>query len=295
MITTSSFLNPGATETESIGRLYWDREEQVYSHKYLEVTQAEDYVLFRLVHESSEQRYAHDSFRKMIERRIPIADVVMIEEAIDRGPLVLSAEEQRTLTDYPSVEVFDQDGDVLALITTEDGFTIGGLNGRYSQRVRLSPEDAESLSWLLSRMRFAYDEMIEESEEITATALTWQIVARDLDNSALTDKITAALWGYGDRDLVTITLRSWEYHDVSPLLTGEVVANAAEWQAMLAELAHDREDEVIAEIEYETGVTATTLPYGTLPTTYLSATFSRSTIDAIHRSATRAYFARLGA
>lgn len=266
-----SFLNAGGSYGDAIGRLYQD---MAVEGKYLEVMQAEDIVLFRLVHESREQRYGYDSFRKILEYTIDISDIIRIEDLIDCG-------------DHASLEVIDTDGESIGFMldTKHDRLQVGGLlNGRLMV-IDLDRDDAASLSRLLGAMRDDYDTFIENQREHTATYAEWIDAINNPDAPRwVRDMIEYALDDHDQfRDDETVTLRFsgdanlWAVEEAFEV---ERTYTAREWADMLPHLAPEVAARVKLALDWADPITGD-LPYGLTDHMFLSAKITPADNDAI--------------
>lgn len=257
MITYRSFMNPGVSEGESIGRLFYDRDEQPHgSTKYLELAQAEDYVLFRIVHESSEQRYAHDSYRKIFESRVSISDAPAIADFLltDLDPTV----------EYPSATFTSEYDDDLIITLTEQGATLGGDLGDRIIKIRLDADDTATVRMMLRDMFAAYVDMLDRQVSLTATVEDFRRAANKLDDH-LTHLILeeTEYRGLDGTDTITITFPDqYEADRVEEAFKFEYGATVGQWHAYLAELDAQREDDLCTLIVAELGFSLGELPYG---------------------------------
>lgn len=270
----NSFTNGGGEPGSGIGRLYHDRNDE---QKYLEVSQAEDYVTITLYHESREQRYGYDSFRKILRFDLPIHDVILFEEVID-------AEQRR------SEAIMALDGDELGIYFDDRNECVsfcGMLNGR-TFMIDLAFADAHNLSYLLQAMREDYDRHIDNQRFYTATYGDWKHAAnnptvpgwvRDLIERGIADHLRSS-----DDMEITLTFDGDYEHDRAVEALGvERSYSAGDWHAIFAEA----DPEVVTRIKAELGWVDPAdgdLPYGLSPSTILTATIPVADNDEVVRA-----------
>jgi hypothetical protein len=240
----NSFQNANGDEGGAIGHLFWDRD---VPHKYMEVLQAEDYVLFRIVHESEDQRYGFEQFRKMREFRVTVAAMPnitgIIEAAVpEEGP-------------YLSASVWDEyDGGELGVAMTEHGLTLGcTLGDTKILKVRLDADATDTLYTLLLAFYDDYEQYLNRREFLTANLREWHLVLDQLDDYYPARDIKEAILESGAQnpdDEVTVELYdASELERIKDMMTIEYEWSVDEWRRVLEGLKEIREFDLLAHLE----------------------------------------------
>lgn len=277
----TSFLNANGDEGSSIGRLFWDRE---IDNTYVEVLQAEDYVLFRLVHESEDQRYGFEHFRKWAEFRVtvqamPAVAGIILAEVPEEGP-------------YLSVPLYDEhDGDEIGFAMTEKGLTIGcKLGDTKILKVRLDEDDTLTLCDLLTAFYDDYQDYLNRREFITATLREWHIVLDRLNGGWPSEDINEAIYNASaehDDDEVTVEVPdAYEAERIKDMMTYEYEWSVAEWRRVLQGLAESHDwnlyNKLVTEFAFHSDLSD---PNGTTDSTTLYTTLSLDEGAKIERAA----------
>lgn len=274
-----SFLNAGYGTDQGIGHLFHDKHLPV-GEKYLETLQHDDSVLFTFVHESREQRYGYDQFRKIVHVDLPTDAVARIVEHLDGDLNPLN----RTLT------LTDEDGNDIGFCRyTHDHLGVGTLlNGRLMV-IDLDGDAIFSLVNLLHAYVRDYDDYISNQVDVTKPAHEWEAIAAALDagyDQHIAAIIREELYGRHPQDKVNVRLRDERMAEtVEEHANVEVTACAGEWLDVCAEAKASRHFDVIEHIVNETDLkpySSDPYPYGVLPTTPLTASIPLTMIGKVN-------------
>lgn len=278
-----SFQNANGDEGSGIGRLFWDRDVE---HKYLEVKQAEDYVLFRIVHESEDQRYGFESFRKMREFRVTVAAMPAVTDLIRGG--VDEGEE------YPSIPLWDEYGEgEIGFALTEQGITVGCTLGPTKiLKVRLDEDDTDTLCALLTAFYDDYQDYLNRRVFVTATLRDWQRVLDTLDGSYPSSTILDAIATsdpQNPNDTINIELADSDEADrVEEALSCTYEWTVAEWRGVIDSLQELREPRLAEKIAIEVGFRfygdLLENPVGTTDRTSIPVTMTFDEADIVQRA-----------
>lgn len=279
----NSFMNANGDEGSAIGHLFWDREIE---HTYVEVLQAEDYVLFRLVHESADQRYGFESFRKMREFRVTVAAMPAVTDII-RGGVPEEGE-------YPSVPLWDEYGEgEIGFALTEHGITIGcALGTTKLLKVRLSNDDTETFCRLLEAFYDDYQSYLERRVFVTATLREWRHVLVTFDGKYTSDLIENAIADSGasedDHEISIEFTDSYDADRVQEALSCTCEYTVAEWREIVDTLREQRKDRFADKIAVGVGFRLYNElledPVGTTERTLIEMTFSLEEIEMVQHA-----------
>lgn len=281
----TSFLNANGDEGSSIGRLFWDRE---IDNTYVEVLQAEDYVLFRLVHESEDQRYGFEHFRKFREFRVNIAFVERVSQLIRAGVPAIG--------DYPSIALWDEydDGGEIGFALTEKGLTVGCTLGQTKiLKVRLDEDDSWTLCKLIDAMITDYVDYIERRVFVTQTLREWRHVLATFDGMYPSDLIEDAIANSNaqnpDHTVCVEFPDSYDADRVEEALSCTYEYTVAEWREIIHALQEQREQQLANKVAVEIGFRLygdlLDDPVGTTERTLLEMTFTLDEGAKIERAA----------
>lgn len=267
MITTQSFLNAGISEDVAIGRIF-PAISTTSTVKYLEIVQAENYILFRLVHESEEQRYGYDSFRKIVERRIHTLDVATIRDTIlDRRDLAAITRDLHT--DEELGVVWNTQRDHLSFcVELGDRFLF----------LDLDPDTADRLESLLALMEEDYQTYCASLVTHTFTARRWHLIADEIDDPRLREHIFDNISFYGRHESVSITVDDEQSYQILQASTTAMSWRAQEWLDILGFLTDPLLRERVASA---LGVINGDLPYGTTPATVVTVEIDIEDANAV--------------
>lgn len=277
----TSFQNANGDEGSAIGHLFWDREIE---GTYVEVLQAEDYVLFRIVHESADQRYGFEQFRKWAEFRVTVQAMPAIVNLVragvpDEGP-------------YPSVPLYcEYDGDEIGFALTEQGLTVGcKLGDTKILKVRLSEDSTDTLCDLVQAFYDDYQDYLERREFITATLREWNAVLDQLDGNWPSEDINQAIYDASaehDDDEVTVEVPdAYEAERLKDLMLEEYEWSVDEWRRVLQGLAESRDWDLYNKLVTEFGFHADlSEPNGTTDRSLLYTTLTLPEGAKVQRAA----------
>lgn len=247
----TSFQNANGDEGSAIGHIFCDR---VIDNTYLEVAQAEDYVLFRIVHESADQRYGFEQFRKMREFRVTVTAMPAVTDLIRGG--VDDGEE------YPSVNLWDEygEGDI-GFALTEEGITVGcKLGSTKLLKVRLDNDSTLTFCELLEAFYQDYQDYLERRAFMTETVRNWHKILDRLEGRYPSDVIEEAIrnaYTVSLDDEVTVELYDQaDCERMTDLLMIDYDWTVAYWRRALLGLREDRQEVLLNKIADELGFDA---------------------------------------
>lgn len=281
----TSFQNANGDEGSAIGHLFWDRE---IDNTYLEVAQAEDYVLFRIVHESADQRYGFEQFRKMREFRVTVAAMPAVTDLIRAG--VDEGEE------YPSIPLYDEhDGSEIGFALTEEGITVGCKLGQTKLlKVRLDEDSTSTFCELLEAFYQDYEDYLNRRAFLTYRLKDWYTILNKLDGRYPSDDISEALHysnAKSEDDEVTVELYDEaECERMTDLLLIEHEWSVADWREALSGLKEERQEVLLNKLADELGFDADHLeedPHGCTVRTLLSASLHPSEDEILQHAVFR--------
>lgn len=279
-----SFQNANGSEGDAIGHIFWDRDVE---GKYLEVSQAEDYILFRLVHESQDQRYGFESFRKFREFRVNIAFVEGVSQLIRAGVPATG--------DYPSISRWDEydDGGEIGFALTEKGLTVGCTLGQTKiLKVRLDEDDSWTLCKLIDAMITDYGDYLDRRVFVTQTLREWRHVLATFDgmypSELIEDAIATSNAQNPDHTVCVEFPDSYDADRVEEALSCTYEYTVAEWREIIHALQEQREQQLANKVAVEVGFRLygdlMDDPVGTTERTLLEMTFTLDEDDRLQRA-----------
>lgn len=244
----TSFQNANGDEGSAIGHIFYDR---VIDNTYLEVAQAEDYVLFRIVHESADQRYGFEQFRKMREFRVTVTAMPAVTDLIRAG--VDEGEE------YPSVNLWDEHGEGdIGFALTEAGITVGcKLGSTKLLKVRLDEDATSTFCALLEAFYQDYEDYLNRRAFMTETVRNWHKILDRLEGRYPSDIIEEAIrntYTVSLDDEVTVELYDQaDCERMLDLLMIDYDWTVDEWREALMGLRDERKEVLLSAIATELG------------------------------------------
>lgn len=279
MLTMRSFQNAGFAESEAIGRCFHGLNADSVSQSYLEVLQAEDYVLFRLVAESREQRYGYDQFRKIVEARVHADHVFDVESIID-GRRAL---EPRTVT----LRDKDEGHEIGFRWNREkNALSIAGELGSKFLFIDLDEDDADSLSHFLYALRLDYEEYLASLVTYTFPKRKWLLLCQYLDRDTLNDRIESEVFPRRSDADVSITLSPSEAARIDELVEHEASFSVAQWLDLIP---HIEDIDIRERVSREVGLLGDDLPYGTTRSTWLECRLDVVDYEYVRHAAYQAW------
>jgi len=248
----TSFQNANGDEAAAIGHMFSDRNSTT---RYVEVAQAEDYVMFRLVDESEDQRYGFEHYRKVTEARVHIDNIPSFVSLIDES---LEYLENNTSEYRYVVSSCMFEGTQINFTMTEVGVTIGMVLGFGKVlKVRLDMFDTNKLSSLLSAFVRDYEDYINNRVFVTATLREWHAVLDNLDGNWPAHEIEEAIRdsiAQNPEDVVTVELPDqYEADHIADLMVVRYEWSVDEWRRVLEGLRDNREWDLYSRLREELG------------------------------------------